>query len=294
MNKKGISFFILGMIFVIFMGFLGMLAYIGTEFVRFESYAGKNANDLSIMQYESYSNTFYIEMLAREIIPSAMYNSDQYFRHIIEIYNLTEKEGAYIIRNETIDYFREIQEYLNIQEWSTNKVNTNIQTTHDNVRGSRTRSDIQIPTYQLYLEDNRITGISETQKNITSDHGVFYYWPHFVVYTNRYEELKNKIQTMINTYIEIEREQPEQDFSLFADELNIGVLREYFENENYVLLHIEPRLIIIYDVEERELIYLIGNIKLVAQLDQEDDTSDEDTDQNTNNNLDEGMTDMLS
>lgn len=295
MNKKGISFFILGMLFVIFMGFLGMLAYIGTEFVRFETYAGKNANDLSIMQYESYLNTFYIEMLAREIIPHAINNSGQYLTYIVNKYDLREEEGSYIIRNETIDYFRELQDYRNIQEWSTKQFNSDLQKTHAGIRGTPVDPpDVQVPTYQLYLEEQRITGISETQKNITSEKGIYYYWPHIVVYTDAYSKLQEKIQLMIDTFIEIQIEQPEQDSSLFEEEVRGRVPEEHFEKKNQVLLHLDQKLIILYDIEEKEVIYIIGDTKLKAVLDQEDDTSDKDTNQDSNDNLDEGMTDMLS
>jgi hypothetical protein len=277
MNRKGASFLIFGMFFVVFMGFLSMFVFIGTEFVRFESYAGRDANLLSQMQYDSYHNIFYFETVARAVLPEIISNHEEYFKFLIDNLELKQEGNAYIIRNETVDYFRDIQSYRNIQEWSTKEFNNKVQTT-------RTWNDLEIPTYQLYLEEKRITGISETQKNITSDNGVYYYWPHVVVYTEEYANLNEKIQIMIDTFIEIEREQPEQEYFLPEDELEreLALWDNPYESENEVIIYSENKFNVIYLILEKELLYSIGNIKLKAKLDQENDTSNTNAEESPN------------
>ena len=296
MNKKGWSFFIFGIYFVVFMGVLAMFMSVGFEFIAFESHAGKDAQIVSTMEYDSYHIRFYIETLFRsDVLPLLDINS--YLLFAKDELNLPENNSVFLLRNDTVDFFLDLNTYELHTLWATTRANELLQShriPRDPIfeeRYNLTEAqqewllvpelpiDFIMPEYHFFLQEERITGFSQSQKEITTGNSTFYYWPHFFVYTTKYAELLDSITSMIDYFLAVNTD---------SDVVVIGEvplqLQSKFDQYELVELICSDNFYCVL-VDRLKLYYIFEDVTFVAYLDVENEERNTDSDESSDNNL---------
>lgn len=173
MKKKG-TILGYGIVFVIFIAIATILTFIGINISTFELYAGQDATQLSRLEAQSHAHIFYVQK-AGKIIFSEI-TPEEYLSELITTLPIGEENGYYVVRNETHDFLSALDNRTFFQEWIEKVFNEKMQ--------EFSNQHNQPVQYALFLEDDRISAIALEQKNISENNGTYYYWPHFVIYTD--------------------------------------------------------------------------------------------------------------
>lgn len=220
MNKKGASVLGYGIVFVVFMAILSILVLIGIDVANFELYAGQDATNLSRMEQDAASHIFYVQRAGTIIISEQ--TVEKYAESVLATLPIEKDAEYYVVRNSTHDFIVALDNKTFLHQWLEQIFNQEMKIFSN---------QYETPTkYALYLEDSKINAIALEQKNISDGKSIYYYWPHFVIYTPFASDIQLEMQKIRVAVLAYQRgeELPEgiraEDGVLYQDRLKLKAI----------------------------------------------------------------------
>jgi len=269
MNRKGVSFLIFGLFMFGLLIAVYMLTSMVTDNIKFDKFAGEDAQKLTQLKQISYRQLFSINEEAQEIV---RLNKQIYLNSEVLIEN---EEGKIKVK----DY--KLSEFLNVISEDLNKkldakikeYNNEITNKKDSQNNYRKSEELINPNiqYSLFYKEGFIYGFADVPqviKKTSNDRTSYVYWPNFRIKADFIKEAEDRLNKIKNIKIEflncVKEKYQKQSYFITGKGLS-GNERKFKGNTPYSSL-LEMGFLAIYISESNQEIQITNGDLLLKDV----------------------------